>query len=106
MSNRGPLLRTALISGLAAAGLALGGAASAHDHLVNGATRNGADNRGFANPVAGNPSGTSGGASQPGTVPGLGDPNSGGATGTPAFDCETLELRLAARSSGQGPDCD
>jgi hypothetical protein len=77
----------------------------ADDHLVNGATAPGADDRGFANPVAANPSGISGPAAQPGTVPGLGDPSSGQDTGTPAFDPVSLCERLEAGSEGVGPGC-
>lgn len=80
--------------------------AMAHDHLFNGATSNGADNRGFTNPVAGNPSGVSGAMAQPGTVPGLGNPNAGQDMGAPSFDCEVLQMRLDARSGGVGPSCE
>jgi hypothetical protein len=81
------------------------GTAMADDHLFNAASSQGVEQRGFANPVAENPSGTSGAAAQPGTVPGLGDPKSGTDTGTPAFDAESLCERLEARSSGAGPGC-
>jgi len=97
--------------GLAAAALALGavtagaGVATADDHLFDAAHSSGVDNRGFVNPVAANPSGVSGAAAQPGTVPGLGNPNAGGDTGTPSFDCMSLQERLAARSAGVGPSC-
>lgn len=83
-----------------------GSMASADDHLFNGATSPGADHRGFVNPVAHNPSGTSGATAQPGTVPGLGNPNAGFDQGTPAFSCSTLQMRLEARSSGVGPSCE
>lgn len=76
--------------------LAIGGSATttlASDHLFNAATSNGADNRGFANPVAGNPSGTSGAAAQPGTVPGEGNPNAGGDLGTPSVDLGMVSIR-------------
>lgn len=82
------------------------GTASADDHLANGATSEGVDNRGFGNPVGANPSGTSRPAAQPGTVPGLGNPNAGADQGTPSFECDVLHVRLAARSSGNGPACD
>ena len=72
--------------------------AVADDHLVNGATAEGADNRGFGNPVATNPSGTSGPAAQPGSVPGLGNPNAGADQGTPSFDPESRDERVEARS--------
>ncbi len=85
--------------------LATGGLAFADDHLANGATSPGAEARGFTNPVAFNPSGTSGAAAQPGTVPGLGNPSAGADLGTPAFDCQSLLERLAARSMGGGPAC-
>ena len=73
-------------------------AAVADDHLANGATAEGADNRGFGNPVAANPSGTSGPAAQPGSVPGLGNPNAGADQGTPSFDPESRDERVEARS--------
>ena len=91
----------ALISALGVAGTA-----AADDHLANGATSNGADSRGFGNPVANNPSETSGSKAQPGTVPGLGNPNAGADQGTPSFDCDSLIERLTARSEGHGPSCD
>ncbi len=80
-------------------------AAQADDHLFSAAHSQGVDDRGFANPVAGNPSGVSGAAAQPGTVPGLGDPKVGEDTGTPAFSQAALCERLTARSSGVGPGC-
>ena len=82
---------------LGAAFMISGGAAFADDHLFNGATAKGADERGFNNPVAGNPSGRSGGQAQPGSVPGLGDPKSGEDTGTPSFSAEALSERLDAK---------
>jgi len=82
-----------------------GATALADDHLANAATSHGTDERGFANPVAANPSGASGAAAQPGTVPGLGDPASGQDTGTPAYDPASLCERLGARSQGVGPGC-
>ncbi len=72
--------------------------ALAHDHLFNAAHSPGVDQRDFANPVAGNPSGISGASAGPGTVPGLGDPNSGTAQGTPSVD---LSL-VSTRSGGHG----
>jgi hypothetical protein len=81
------------------------GSALADDHLFNGANSAGADDRGFGNPVVGNPSGTSGAASLPGTVPGLGNPAVGQDTGTPAFDAASLCERLEALSEGAGPGC-
>jgi len=78
--------------------LALPAVASADDHLFNGATSPGATHRGFTNPVAANPSGVSGAAAQPGTVPGLGNPNAGHEQGTPSFDPDVLAQRLADRA--------
>ena len=66
----------------------------AHDHLSNGATSAGADVRGFGNPVAGNPSDGTSRVSDPGTVPGLGNPKGGRNQGTPSFDSEALDTRL------------
>ena len=73
-------------------------AASADDHLFNGANADGADNRGFGNPVAKNRSGTSGAAAQPGSVPGLGNPNAGEDQGTPSFDPESRDERVEDKS--------
>lgn len=104
--------RRTVIRSLAAGALALGavtagaGTAAADDHLFDAAHSSGVEQRGFVNPVAQNPSGTSGAAAQPGTVPGLGNPNAGADQGTPAFDCVSLGERLAARSSGVGPSCE
>ena len=106
------IIRRTVIGSLAAAGLALGavtvgaGSAAADDHLFDAAHSQGVEARGFANPVAQNPSGTSGAAAQPGTVPGLGNPNAGADQGTPAFDCSSLTERLADRSGGVGPSCE
>ena len=65
----------------------------------NAANANGAAERGFANPAGGNPSGVSGPASQPGSLPGLGDPNSGVDQGTPSFDPASRDERVDARSN-------
>ena len=61
--------------------------AVASDHLFDaiGAT-------GF-NPVAQNPSETSGEAARPGTVPGEGNPSAGEDTGTPAANLTEVEVR-------------
>ncbi|MCV2866404.1 hypothetical protein [Defluviimonas sp. WL0075] len=91
-----------LLAATALAAAWSGTGAWADDHLANGATAPGAAARGFANPVAANPSDTSGGASDPGTVPGLGNPNAGADRGTPAFDPVSLEERLAERAGPQG----
>jgi hypothetical protein len=98
----GILATAALATGISLVGAS---SASAHDHLFGGAHSAGVDARGFVNPVGANPSGTSGAAAQPGTVPGLGSPDSGTATGTPSFDCDILIVRLDQRSNGVGPSC-
>jgi hypothetical protein len=67
--------------------------ALASDHLFNAANSAGADNRDFANPVANNPSGEAGGHSQPGTVPGEGDPKVGGDLSKPAVDLSLVFVR-------------
>lgn len=104
MNPRRTIVRLLAVGSLVAAAMVAGTSlASADDHLFNAATSNG--QRDFANPVTQNPSGTSGAAAQPGTVPGLGDPKVGEDTGTPAFSCEALAERLAARSAGMGPTC-
>jgi len=72
--------------------------AAASDHLFNAAHSNGVGARGFVNPVANNPSGMSGAAAAPGTVPGEGDPKMGVDQGTPAAN---LGL-VSARSGGHG----
>lgn len=85
------LLSIALVAATATSALA-------SDHLFNAANAPGASQRGFANPVAGNPSGTSGPAAAPATVPGEGDPKSGGDLGTPAVDLTLVNVR----SGGHG----
>jgi len=96
-------VRVLVVAALAALPILAPSVAQADDHLFNGATSPGAAVRGFTNPVALNPSGTSGTAAQPATVPGLGDPNAGLDEGTPAFSVDTLCIRLDARSMGEGP---
>ena len=88
----------ALVAVFVLALLVLAPAALASDHLFNAANAPGAAQRGFANPVALNPSATSGAAAQPGTVPGGGNPNAGQDQTTPAVD---LSL-VTARSGGNG----
>ena len=66
--------------------------AVASDHLANAI-----DAAGF-NPVAQNPSGTSGEAAQPGTVPGEGNPFAREDQGTPAVDLNEVH----DRSGGHG----
>lgn len=88
-------LFTALILG---AGLTLGAQAFAGDHLASatGARNdNPADVSG--NPVGGNPSGVSGSASGPGSVPGEGDPNHGGQQDTPSVSDGGGQARSADR---------
>jgi len=102
-------IRRTAIAVTTAATLVVGlgvGTASADDHLANGANSEGVVHRDFGNPVGGNPSGTSGPAAHPATVPGLGNPNAGIDQGTPSFECEVLHVRLGARSNGNGPACD
>ncbi len=72
--------------------------ALAGDHLSIGAASPGADQRGFTNPVATNPSGASGAAAKPATVPGEGSPNAGNDTGTPSVDLGAV----SGRSGGNG----
>ena len=84
-------LFTVLILG---AGLALGTQAFAGDHLASASGALG------HNPVgAENPSGVSGPASDPGSVPGQGDPNAGNDTGTPSVEEDGGQTRAAARSN-------
>jgi hypothetical protein len=65
--------------------------AFANDHLAD--ANNAPSQRDFVNPVTENPSGTSGAAAQPGTVPGQGDPNAGQDQFTPAVDLSDVILR-------------
>jgi hypothetical protein len=88
---------TALLLGVLAA------PALAHDHLFNAAHAPGVADRGFANPVAGNPSGVSGAAAQPATVPGAGDPKMGVDTGTPAVDLSLVNARSGGHGAPQAP---
>ncbi len=81
---------TALILG---AGLALGTQALAGDHLASAAGALG------HNPVGANPSGVSGPASDPGSVPGQGDPNAGADMGTPSVEEDGGQNRAASRSN-------
>lgn len=75
------------------AGLALGVQAFAGDHLSHGTSASG------GNPVDGNPSGVSGPASGPGTVPGQGDPNDGSDTGTPSVEDDGGQIRSEDRAN-------
>ncbi len=76
--------------------------ALASDHVFNAANSEGADNRGFANPVAANPSGTSGAQAQPGTVPGEGNPNAGQDTTTPAVDLSSSGIAAVVTGIPRG----
>ena len=76
---------------------------AASDHLFNAANSEGADNRDFGNPVAGNPSGTSGAMASPGTVPGEGDPKVGDDRGTPAVDLNLILVRSGGHGDPQKP---
>jgi hypothetical protein len=69
------------------------GPALASDHLADGTDAPGAGQRDFANPVAQNPSGTSGAAARPATVPGEGNPNAGEDQSTPAVDLSEVPAR-------------
>ncbi len=75
----------------------------ASDHLFNAANAPGWMMRGFTNPVAGNPSGTSGAMAMPGTVPGEGDPKVGGDTGTPAVDLGLVNVRSGGHGTPMAP---
>ena len=69
--------------------------AVASDHLANATGA-----AGF-NPVAQNPSGTSGGKAQPGTVPGEGSPNAGQDQTTPAVDLSVVDDRSGGHGNPQ-----
>lgn len=93
------IAKTAAIAAVTAIAAALGAAvpAAASDHLADAAGAPGAGQRGFGNPVAENPSGTSGPHADPATVPGEGNPAAGTDTTTPAVDRD-----LVGERSGQG----
>ena len=92
----------AVLLALALVALAAG-PALASDHLFNAANSPGAGQRGFANPVASNPSGTSGGMALPGIVPGEGNPNAGNELGTPAVDLGLVNARSGGHGTPQVP---
>lgn len=77
--------------------------AAASDHLFNAAYSEGVDERGFVNPVGGNPSGTSGAMALPGTVPGEGDPKVGQDQSTPAVDLSFVSVRSGGHGDPQKP---
>ena len=83
--------------------LALALPAGASDHLYNAAHSEGVANRGFTNPVALNPSGTSGAMAAPATVPGEGNPNVGSQQGTPAVDLGDVTVRSGGHGMPQKP---
>jgi hypothetical protein len=80
-----------IVVGTTAAVMLWAAPAFANDHLAD--ANNAPSQRDFVNPVTANPSGTSGAAAQPGTVPGQGDPNAGEDTSTPAVDLSDVFLR-------------
>ena len=92
----------ALVSVTALALVVLAPAALASDHLFNAATVPGVAQRGFANPVALNPSGVSGPAARPGTVPGEGNPNAGQDQATPAVDLSLVTIRSGGHGQPAG----
>ena len=77
--------------------------AFASDPLFDAANSPGAAQRGFANPVAANPSGTSGAAAMPGTVPGEGNPFTGQDQGTPAVDLGLVSVRSGGHGTPAQP---
>jgi hypothetical protein len=85
-----------IVVGAVAAVMLCAAPAFASDHLADATNAPGAGQRDFANPVAQNPSGTSGAAARPATVPGEGNPNAGVDRSTPAVDLS----QLGARSGG------
>ena len=94
-------MKTKILVSLGAAALLLASLALpafASDHLFNAANAPGAAEREFANPVATNPSSTSGAAASPGTVPGEGNPAAGDDRGTPAANLDMVD----ERSDGHG----
>jgi hypothetical protein len=85
-----------IVVGAAAAVMLCAAPVLASDHLADATNAPGAGQRDFANPVAQNPSGTSGAAARPATVPGEGNPNAGVDQSTPAVDLS----QVSARSGG------
>lgn len=96
-------MRRALIAGVFVLIIVVGvaPAALASDHLFNAANAAGAAHRGFANPVAQNPSGVSGAMARPATVPGEGDPKSGLDLGTPSVDLSLVSVRSGGHGNPQ-----
>lgn len=88
-----------IVVGAAAAVMLWAVPAFAHDHLADATNAPGAGQRDFANPVAQNPSGTSGAAARPATVPGGGNPNSGIDLGTPSVDLSQVNTRSGGHAN-------
>jgi hypothetical protein len=72
--------------------------ALASDHVGTAASSPGSDDRGFTNPVTGNPGDAQG---DPGTVPGEGNPNDGAETGTPAVNLGLVDDRSGGHGNPQ-----
>ena len=87
-----------IIVGAAAAVMLWAVPALASDHLADATNAPGGGQRDFANPVAQNPSGTSGPAAQPATVPGEGNPNAGVEQSTPAADLSEVNARSGSHA--------
>lgn len=106
LPGRGLEMRRRLLASLGVAMLLFASLvvpAFAGDHLANGAGSPGATQRGFANPVAANPSGTSGAAATPGTVPGEGNPSAGLDLGTPSVDLAVVNTRSGGNGTPAKP---
>jgi hypothetical protein len=88
-----------IVAGAVAAVMLWAAPAFAHDHLADATDAPGAGYRDFGNPVAQNPSGTSGAAARPATVPGGGNPNSGVDVGTPSADLSLVITRSGGHAS-------
>jgi hypothetical protein len=91
--------RFAVLTGAAIVSTALASPAIASDHLANATAASG------SNPVANNPSGVSGAAARPATVPGEGDPNAGQDTTTPARDLGCVSARAGATPDPSDTTC-
>src|SRR5215211_964666 len=81
LSRLRKVLAASLVSALMLGMVAFPAAAS--DHVFNAVFSQGSDDRGFANPVTGNPGDAQ---ADPSQVPGEGNPNFGLEQGTPAVD--------------------
>ncbi len=87
-----------VVVGAAAAVMLWAVPALASEHLADATNAPGAGQRDFANPVALNPSGTSGGAAQPTTIPAEGNPNAGVDQSTPAVDLSKVDARTGGHA--------